>query len=117
MRIRMIFILLSTILFLTGCGGGNEGSTNSDSTDTNTVTIVASDWKFDKDEYKVPAGKVTIKLSNEQGYHGIKIDGTDVDISGDGSFTTTLEPGEYRIWCSIMCGTGHDDMISYLIVE
>ncbi|WP_240613536.1 cupredoxin domain-containing protein [Pueribacillus theae] len=82
-----------------------------------TVTLEASYWTFDQETYKVPAGDVTIHLKNKEGFHGIIIEGTDVSIEGDGSYHTTLEPGEYKIFCSIICGTGHSDMTATLIVE
>lgn len=81
------------------------------------VTIRASKWKFDQKTYNVPAGDVTIYLKNDDGFHGIEIEGTEVKIEGDGVNTASLKPGEYKIYCNIICGTGHDDMISTLIVE
>ena len=116
---------LSLALVLAACGGGDdEGSSNSDgeagenaSGDGETVDIQASNWQFDQEEYTVPAGEVTVNLTNEEGFHGIEIEGTDIALDDAGSQTATLEPGEYTIRCSIMCGAGHDDMVATLIVE
>lgn len=128
-------ILLGLILVLAACGGGNsngddsnanqdnspEETTNSseESTANNDFEIIATNWDFDQDEYIVQAGEeVNVTLVNEEGMHGIAIDGLDVDIQGDGEVTfTPEEPGEYTIYCNIPCGQGHSDMVSTLIVQ
>jgi len=129
-------ILLGLILVLAACGGGNgdsDANTDTDnsteetestgsseeSTVNNDFEIIATDWDFDQDEYTVQAGEeVKITLVNEEGMHGIAIDGLDVKIDGDGEATFTPdEPGEYTIYCSIPCGQGHADMVSTLIVQ
>ncbi|ENH97227.1 cytochrome C oxidase subunit II [Gracilibacillus halophilus YIM-C55.5] len=91
---------------------GNESASNN-----GTIDITASNWKFDQEEYTVDAGDVTVQLTNEEGLHGISIEGTDISIEGDGSDSANLEPGEYTIRCSIQCGQGHSDMVATLIVQ
>ncbi len=81
------------------------------------VDLIAENWSFNQKKYIVPAGEVTVNLINIEGFHGIEVQGTDISIEGDGSYTTTLEPGEYTIVCNIICGTGHNDMVATLIVE
>ena len=117
-------ILLSLILVLAACGGGNNGNNadnnaSDNSSASNNLNITASNFEFDQDEYTVKSGEaVTIKLSNEEGMHGLAIDEFDVDIQGEGEATFTPDkPGEYIIHCSVACGQGHDDMKSTLIVE
>jgi cytochrome c oxidase subunit II len=125
-------LLLSLILVLAACGGDDSASKESDtSTDTeqstetatpdpnNEVNIIASNFDFDKDVYAVKAGEeVKVTLTNEAGNHGIMIEGLDVDIQGEGEATfTPTEPGEYKIFCSIMCGEGHGDMVATLVVQ
>ncbi|SUA97453.1 cytochrome C oxidase subunit II [Paenibacillus thiaminolyticus] len=85
------------------------------------VKIVArNDFTFDQAEYKVKAGeKVRLKLVNESGFHGAGIEDFKIDLK-DGQMEKDFvfdKPGKYVIHCSVMCGTGHDDMKSYLIVE
>ncbi|QGH35471.1 cytochrome C oxidase subunit II [Gracilibacillus salitolerans] len=120
-KILLGMMTLSLTLVLAACGGDDEGSSNNDgetaSGDGETVEIQASNWQFDQEEYTVPAGEVTVSLANEEGFHGIEIEGTDITLDEEGSETATLEAGEYTIRCSIMCGTGHDDMVATLIVE
>lgn len=124
----MATILVSVLLVLAACGG-NDTSDETEQVDTTNSTegetanekinMTAVNFDFDQAEYTVKAGEeVTITLTNEEGMHGIAIDGLDVDIQGDGEATfTPTEPGEYTIYCNIPCGTGHDDMKSTLIVE
>lgn len=122
---------------LAACGGGSndsddtntevdnsteetEGTSSSEeSAVNNDFQIVATNWAFDQDEYTVQAEEeVKVTLVNEEGMHGIAIDGLDVKIDGDGDATfTPEEPGEYKIYCSIPCGQGHGDMVSTLIVQ
>jgi cytochrome c oxidase subunit II len=104
------FLLISMVM--TACG-----SEDASSSEGNTVTVEASNWEFDKQEYKVPAGDVTINLKNADGYHGITIEGTDVKIDGEGKATVNLKAGEYTIKCNIPCGEGHQEMTAMLIVE
>ncbi|GAB2532116.1 cytochrome C oxidase subunit II [Gracilibacillus alcaliphilus] len=112
---------LSLALMLAACGGDDTENNTSPETETNengeAVNITASNWEFDQEEYTASAGEVVVNLSNEDGYHGIEIDGTDIAIDGDGSATATLEAGEYTIRCSIPCGTGHNDMVATLVVQ
>ena len=129
-------ILLGLILVLAACGGGNsdsdtntevdnsteetEGNGSSDESEVNNdFKVTATNWAFDQDEYTVKAGEeVKITLVNEEGMHGLAIDGLDVNIDGEGEATfTPEEPGEYKIYCSIPCGQGHSDMMSTLIVQ
>lgn len=113
---------LSLVLFLAACGGGEEDTSSDDgseptSGDSSTVDITATNWEFDQEEYTAPAGEVTVKLTSEEGFHGIQVEGTDIEIEQDGTASGNLEPGEYTIICSVPCGAGHDDMVSTLIVE
>src|SRR5699024_12107393 len=102
---------------------GEEEDTSSDdgsesaSGDSSTVDITATNWEFDQEEYTAPAGEVTVKLTSKEGFHGIQVEGTDIEIEQDGTASGNLEPGEYNIICSVPCGAGHDDMVSTLIVE
>ncbi|MBS3680416.1 hypothetical protein [Ornithinibacillus massiliensis] len=128
----LMALLFSLILVLTACGGGDTDSKEDDaSTDSsqsteanipdanNEVNLVATNFSLGQDVYTVKAGEeVKVTLTNEEGHHGISIDEFDVEIQGDGEATfTPTEPGEYKIYCNIMCGTGHDEMVATLIVQ
>lgn len=115
----LILFTVMGIMLLSACGGGEENTSSNGkkSGGESTVTIEASNWQFDKEEYNATAGDVTINLKNAEGYHGITIDGTNVKIDGEGKATANLEPGEYTIRCSIMCGEGHGEMTATLVVS
>ncbi|MDG5787220.1 cytochrome C oxidase subunit II [Evansella sp. AB-P1] len=119
MKVKVSIILLALfMLLLTACGGDNENSAGGGGSDDATEINVASyNWEFDQETYTASAGEITINHTNEDGFHGIGIEGTDFSINGDGSATVNLEPGEYTIYCNIPCGQGHDDMVATLIVE
>lgn len=119
------FMLLSLVLVLAACGGNEDtteienasGNANGENSSSSEVNVTATNWDFDQDTYSADAGEVTINLTNEEGHHGLMIEGTDVEIDGEGSATATLEAGEYRMYCSIPCGEGHEDMETTLVVE
>jgi len=79
-----------------------------------------SDFTFNQDVYTAKVGdKVVLKFQNKGGIHGVNIDELNVALDADNPETELefTEPGEYEIYCSIPCGTGHQTMVSKLIVE
>ncbi|SEM20344.1 hypothetical protein SAMN05192533_101403 [Mesobacillus persicus] len=116
-KLLVSLFMMVSILALAACGGEESNGSENSSGAESTVDLSAKNWEFEQDTYTVPAGEVTFNLKNVEGYHGIEVEGTDVKIDGEGSATATLEPGEYKVKCSIQCGTGHDDMIATVIVE
>lgn len=86
----------------------------------NEIQFIMTDFAFDKDEYRVKAGEtVILTMLNKTGTHGVLIAGTDINLTthGESIEVTFDEPGEYDLFCSIMCGIGHNDMVAKLIVE
>jgi cytochrome c oxidase subunit 2 len=84
------------------------------------LAIEATNFEFNQKEYRVKAGtnyKITFK--NVLGVHGVKIDGLGLELDNNNPVVefTFDQPGEYKMFCSIMCGTGHGDMVAKLIVE
>ncbi len=113
-------LIFASILVLTACGGDDsEESTggNGEGGEGAEVVVTGTNWDLETDVSTVDAGEVTFTLENEEGHHGISIDGTDLDIEGEGSDTVTLEAGEYTIICSIPCGEGHEEMTTVLTVQ
>jgi cytochrome c oxidase subunit 2 len=104
---------------LTACSEDKPSSTTNGGDSGNEVKIVATNFKFDQDVYKVKKGEpVTLKLESQEGFHGIQISGLDVNLQPNESVTITPEEaGEYEMICSIMCGTGHAKMKAKLVVE
>ena len=90
------------------------------------LKITATNFEFNQKEYHVKAGTTyRITFSNAAGLHGFSVrdkDGNDLEglnMNKDNpvieyTFTT---PGEYELYCNIMCGIGHDTMVSKLIVS
>ncbi|MRH42554.1 cytochrome C oxidase subunit II [Aquibacillus halophilus] len=119
-KVLLTIAFSALVLVLAACGGDDSSNNDSGGETTgtaSTVDLVASNWEFEQDTYTVPAGDVTVNLSNAEGYHGIEIDGADLSIDGEGSATVNLEAGEYTIKCNIPCGEGHETMEAKLIVE
>ena len=87
--------------------------------DTTLLKVEAnSDFTFGEKEYKVKAGKVKLKLVNKSGVHGLAIPDLGVDLQGDKmEQDLVLKPGTYPMHCAVMCGTGHLNMKSVLIVQ
>jgi len=84
------------------------------------LKITASNFEFDQKEYHVKAGtKYTIKFSNKLGKHGAAIKDLGIDLSDSNPTQeyTFDKPGTYELHCSIMCGQGHADMVSTIVVS
>ncbi len=119
-------LLIAAAFAATGCGGGKEASSAPPASgqaaaggDAKTITIQATNFAFDQPEIRLKKGEtVTIELVNKQGLHGIKIDGFDQEIKAGSAVTYIAdETGEFPYACSIMCGSGHAEMVGKIIVE
>jgi len=132
MKKKSLQILLTglfAIILLSGCGSSSntedtsQGSETKQQTeapagDVQEVTITATNWEFDQKVYDVKAGQpVKLNLVNDSGYHTLKVQGVNVDVTTDKPAVFTLEPGEYEIICNIQCGAGHMDMKAKLVVN
>ncbi|MFY0544754.1 cupredoxin domain-containing protein [Brevibacillus sp. H7] len=116
--------LVVSAVMLAGCGGeskpqATETSQSAPAASGNAINIEASNWKFNQDKFEVKAGEpVTINFKSAEGFHGITIEGLDVNIQKEGSKTITPDkPGEYQILCSIPCGPDHGKMAATLVVK
>lgn len=124
---KWMAVVVTTVLAvsLSACGGSGDGSQSGGSavqtTEENArpLNIVATNYSFDQQEYRVQAGEaVEFSIENAEGIHAYEIKGLGITINaGDTKQYTIDTPGEYKIVCSIYCGTGHNDMKSKLIVE
>lgn len=120
------FVLAATLI-LSACGSKSEdkaspaasAAASTAAGAAKEITINAKNFEFDQKEIKVKKGDtVTITLANSQGNHGLKIEGYDKEIKGNGSVTFTADKaGSFNFACSIMCGQGHAKMTGTLIVE
>ncbi|USG66838.1 cupredoxin domain-containing protein [Brevibacillus ruminantium] len=122
-------LLISAVVVsaaLAGCGGdkketaaGGDQPAPATASAENTISIEASNWKFNSDTFEAKAGEpITINFKSTEGFHGIGIEGLDFDIQNEGSKTITIDKaGEYKIFCNIMCGPDHDKMVATLVVK
>ncbi|WP_312110390.1 cupredoxin domain-containing protein [Brevibacillus reuszeri] len=117
-------VALSAML-MTACGGESKDQAASGNSATpaatsgTAVNIEASNWKFNQDTFEVKAGEeFTINFKSVEGFHGIGIQGLDVDIQKEGSKTMKIdEAGEYTIFCNVICGPDHGKMVAKLVVK
>lgn len=120
-------LLAAAAVIATGCGGGKDKESSPSASQAasgnagaaNAITLKASNFEFDQKEIKVKKGDtVTITLENAQGNHAVKFDGYDQEAKGGKTISFTADKaGEFKYYCSIMCGKGHADMVGKLIVE
>lgn len=111
-------------LFLTACGGGSGEPSYTVPADADLVVKAVPTIRWDKDDYTAAAGDVNVFLANDDNVKHILVVLKDDKVFGDlelvvnkrgdtASGTITLEPGEYRIYCTI---PGHSSMDSSLTV-
>ncbi|PKR77101.1 cytochrome C oxidase subunit II [Halalkalibacillus sediminis] len=116
-KLVLLAVVLMMGLVLAACGGDDASSSEAAEADES-VTLTATNFDFDQEEYHVNAGNVEIELVNEEGMHGITIDGVDgFEIENEGSQVVKLTPGEYTVRCSVPCGAGHSEMVATIHVE
>jgi cytochrome c oxidase subunit 2 len=124
-------LLISAVAFsavlMTACGSeskeqaasGNQTATAPAAATGTAINIEASNWKFNQDTFEVKAGEeFTINFESVEGFHGLGIQGLDVDIQKEGSKTMKIDqPGEYTIFCNVICGPDHGKMVAKLVVK
>jgi len=85
--------------------------------------IRAQIWSFTPNEIRIPAGsEVTFYATSQDVQHGIKIQGTNINMMILPGQISTLkakfdEPGTYDFVCHEYCGQLHHTMYGRLIVE
>ncbi|MFC4601659.1 cytochrome C oxidase subunit II [Cohnella hongkongensis] len=121
-KIGYLLTLAALTLALSACGGNDtkssSGSPASEEAYSQEVVIKASNWDFDQEEYSLPKDTpVKLTLENLSGAHGIEIVGQDITIRGNKSKVVTLPAGTYEVRCNIICGQGHANMITKIVVS
>ena len=108
------------------CGGG--GSSTPDYTvpaEADLVVKAVPTIRWDKSEYTASAGEIDVFLANDDNVKHVLVILQDDKVVGDlelvvdkrgdtDSGTITLEPGQYRVYCTI---PGHGAMDSVLTVS
>ncbi|MDQ0191946.1 cupredoxin domain-containing protein [Paenibacillus wynnii] len=128
---RKLALLLSIlfILILAACGnnttnkeasGSNSGITDTGVAPQEELVIKATNYSFDSKEYHLKKGvPVKIVFENESGNHGILIPEFNLTLNRENSSQVIVpeEAGTFEMSCSIMCGSGHSNMIAKIIVD
>jgi cytochrome c oxidase subunit 2 len=126
-KLLVLLMGIALVIAITACGNKATKSTETTNPAATTqaaggqkVVLKASNFKFDQAEYRVKKGEpVTITLDNTQGVHGASIKEFKINLDNSNK-TVTFTPdkaGSFPINCSIMCGSGHANMKTILIVE
>ena len=122
-RASLVTSALIVSALLTGCGGSS--STPVPTVEADLVVTAVSGLRWDADSYALAAGEVSIAMRNEDSIRHTLVVLADKEVVGDMELvvnrrgdvdtgTITLEPGSYRIFCTV---PGHQNMNSELIVS
>ncbi|HET9392462.1 MAG TPA: cupredoxin domain-containing protein [Candidatus Rubrimentiphilum sp.] len=86
------------------------------------IDVVASNWKFTPDTITVHLNEpTTLRLTSSEGVHGIESADLGIPktiIPPQRFVTVAFVPkklGTYKVYCAVICGAGHPNMI--LIVK
>lgn len=120
---KLILPLLAVcfVMAIAACGAKKEeASNNAADPNAQKVTITATNWQFDQKEYKVKKGQpVTITFDSKQGLHDVELKDFNVKVNTNKKTATFIpdKTGSFDMRCTILCGQGHTDMVSKLVVE
>jgi len=124
-KLAIIALLALLAALAAACGGGGEPAAEvlaadaAEAADARAVDFVATNFRFDQDEYRVERGEaVKFTLVNEEGLHALSIKGFGVELrDGESVVVIPQKAGTYEILCTLPCGSGHSSMRAKLIVE
>jgi len=115
----ILFCIASAMALVFSFTAALESEGGEEAGGKNEILVTGQNWEFNQSEFTAHAGepiKITYRNAPGGGIHGILIEGTDIQLTNGQSAEVTLEPGEYLIKCSVLCGDGHDLMTAKLIV-
>src|SRR4030095_7762998 len=87
------------------------------------IKVTAKQFEFDPRTITVQKGKpVKLVITSTDVDHGIKLEefGISRKVPAKQTINLTFTPdrvGRFEFRCSVVCGTGHDDMLGELVVE
>lgn len=113
------------LVTLSACGGGSSTPTYTVPADADLVVKAVPTIRWDKPEYTASAGDIDVFLANDDNVKHVLVVLQDDTVVGDLELvvnkkgdvdrgTINLEPGQYRIYCTI---PGHGAMDSVLTVS
>lgn len=125
-RFAALFAIGATVAIpVAGCGGGSDDNSSTSNAATQasttggaaatgaggTVTLTATDFKFNPLDPTVKSGDVTFTMKNDgQTTHSLEIEdvnGQDQELEGDispgqsGTLKVNLPPGKYEFYCPV----------------
>jgi uncharacterized cupredoxin-like copper-binding protein len=112
-------------VLISACGGGSSTPTYTVPSDADLVVKAVPTIRWDKTEYTAPAGEINVFLANDDNVKHVLVILQDDKVVGDLELLVNdkgdvdqgsieLEPGEYRVYCTI---PGHGSMDSLLTVS
>lgn len=125
-RLSLAGLSAAALITLTAsCGGGSSEPSYTVPADADLVVKAVPTIRWDSDTYAAAAGEISVFLANDDNVKHILVILQGDKVVGDlelvvnkrgdtDSGTITLEPGEYRIYCTI---PGHSSMDSTLTVS
>lgn len=113
------------LIALSACGGGSSSPSYTIPADAGLVVKAVPTIRWDKSEYTASAGDIDVFLANDDTVKHVLVILQDDKVVGDLELvvdkkgdvdrgTINLEPGEYRVYCTI---PGHGAMDSLLTVS
>src|SRR6266567_65362 len=116
----LIFVLLSPALLTLLCAPAIAQSNTQQPVE---VRITAKQFEFDPRTITVQKGKpVRLVITSADVDHGFKLEAFGINQKVPAKKTINLEftpdqIGKFEFRCSIVCGSGHEDMLGELVVE
>ncbi|MBG9737248.1 cytochrome C oxidase subunit II [Paenibacillus alvei] len=115
----LITCLSLTAFMVSGCGGQSNPAQEDNVKTDKELVIKATNFKFDKSEYRVKSGEPIRIVLDAVGNHGVAIKELhlSLDPTHPQQVITPEQPGTYDLSCTILCGPGHNEMTAKFIVE
>ena len=122
---RRTSLALVSFAALAACGGGESAPETTLPAGVDLVVKAVPTIRWDASSYTAPAGEIDVFLANDDNVKHVLVVLQDDKVVGDLELevnkrgdtdqgTITLEPGEYRIYCTV---PGHGSMNSTLTVS
>src|SRR5438046_9522575 len=116
----LIFVLLSPALLTMLCAPAHAQSNTQQPVE---ITITAKKFAFDPRTITVQKGKpVRLVITSADVDHGFKLEAFGINQKVPAKKTINVEftpdqIGKFEFRCSIVCGSGHEDMLGELVIE
>jgi plastocyanin len=122
---RRTSLALVSFAVLAACGGGESAPETTLPAGVDLVVKAVPTIRWDASSYTAPAGEIDVFLANDDNVKHVLVVLQDDKVVGDLELevnkrgdtdqgTITLQPGEYRIYCTV---PGHGSMDSTLTVS